>query len=65
MLYHFFLEEGSKKRTAVLSFGRMNPPTIGHQKLMKKLVEVSKNEDGVPMLFLSHSCDKKRNPLTY
>ena len=65
MLYHFSFEETSKKRSAVLSFGRMNPPTIGHQKLMKKLVEVSKKEDGVPMLFLSHSEDKKKNPLSY
>ena len=61
---YFFLKE-SKEDTAVLSFGRMNPPTIGHQKLMKKLIEVGKKESGVPMLFLSHSQDKKKNPLSY
>ena len=61
---YFFLKE-SKEDTAVLSFGRMNPPTIGHQKLMKKLIEVGKMEGGVPMLFLSHSQDKKKNPLSY
>jgi nicotinic acid mononucleotide adenylyltransferase len=61
---YFFLRE-SKERTAVLSFGRMNPPTIGHQKLMKKLIEVGKKEGGIPMLFLSHSQDKKKNPLSY
>ena len=61
---YFFLRE-SKEDTAVLSFGRMNPPTIGHQKLMKKLVEVAHKDGGVPMLFLSHSQDKKKNPLTY
>jgi nicotinamide mononucleotide adenylyltransferase len=61
---YFFLKE-SKEDTAILSFGRMNPPTIGHQKLMKKLIEVGKKEDGVPMLFLSHSQDKKKNPLSY
>ena len=61
---YFFLRE-SKEDTAVLSFGRMNPPTIGHQKLMKKLIEVGKKEGGVPMLFLSHSQDKKKNPLSY
>ena len=61
---YFFLRE-SKEDTAVLSFGRMNPPTIGHQKLMKKLIEVGRNEGGVPMLFLSHSQDKKKNPLSY
>lgn len=61
---YFFLKE-SKEDTAIITFGRMNPPTIGHQKLMKKLVEVSKKEDGVPMLFLSHTQDKKKNPLSY
>jgi nicotinamide mononucleotide adenylyltransferase len=61
---YFFLRE-SKEDTAVLSFGRMNPPTIGHQKLMKKLIEVGRKEGGVPMLFLSHSQDKKKNPLSY
>lgn len=60
MLLHFSLREG-KEDTAVLSFGRMNPPTIGHQKLMKKLIK----EGGVPMLFLSHSQDTKKNPLSY
>ena len=59
MLLHF------KEDTAVLSFGRMNPPTIGHQKLMKKLIEVGKMEGGVPMLFLSYSQDKNKNPLSY
>jgi nicotinic acid mononucleotide adenylyltransferase len=61
---YFFLRE-SKEDTAVLSFGRMNPPTIGHQKLMKKLIEVGSKEGGVPTLFLSHSQDKKKNPLSY
>ena len=61
---YFFLKE-SKEDTVILSFGRMNPPTIGHQKLMKKLIEVGKKEGGVSMLFLSHSQDKKKNPLSY
>lgn len=61
---YFFLRE-SKEDTAVLSFGRMNPPTIGHQKLMKKIVEVAQKENASPMLFLSHSQDKKKNPLSY
>lgn len=64
MLLHFSLRE-SKEDTAVLSFGRMNPPTIGHQKLMKKLIEVGRKEGGIPTLFLSHSQDKKKNPLSY
>lgn len=45
----------------VLSFGRMNPPTIGHQKLMRKIVEVAKRNNAIPMLFLSHTQDRKKN----
>ena len=35
--------------TAVFAFGRMNPPTIGH----KKLVDKVKAQAGVPFLFLT------------
>jgi len=52
-------------KKAVISFGRMNPMTIGHQKLVDKIIEISTKEHGIPMLFLSHSQDKKKNPLSY
>lgn len=48
----------------VLTFGRMNPPTVGHEKLVKKVVAVAGNK-ATPMVFLSHSQDKKKNPLDY
>lgn len=48
----------------VLTFGRMNPPTVGHEKLVKKVVAVAGNK-ATPMVFLSHSQDKKKNPLEY
>lgn len=50
---------------AVITFGRMNAPTIGHQLLVNKVVSLAKSERAVPMIFLSHSQDKKKNPLTY
>tara|TARA_R110000822_G_scaffold88734_4_gene205483 strand:- start:843 stop:2822 length:1980 start_codon:yes stop_codon:yes gene_type:complete len=49
----------------VLSFGRMNPPTVGHEKLVKKVVDVANSQRATPMIFLSHSQDKKKNPLEY
>ena len=51
--------------TVIFSFARMNPPTQGHLLLMKKLVEHGKKHNAVPLLFLSHSHDPKKNPLTY
>ena len=49
----------------VLSFGRMNPPTSGHQKLVDKMMSVARSKKAMPALYLSHSQDKKKNPLTY
>jgi hypothetical protein len=59
-----FVREG-KEKTAVFSFGRMNPPTSGHGKLIKKVMSVAKKEKGVPMIYPSKTEDNKKNPLTY
>jgi len=57
-----FLE--AKQKTAVFSFGRFNPPTTGHQKLLQKITKTSKQLAGYACLFVSHSQDSKKNPLT-
>ena len=49
----------------VLTFGRMNPPTVGHEKLVQKVVAVAQQAKATPMVFLSHSQDKSKNPLEY
>ena len=56
----YLIEES---RGVYFTFGRMNPPTIGHEKLMKTLSEKSgKNPYRV---YLSQSQDKKKNPLSF
>ena len=57
-----FLE--AKQKTVVFSFGRFNPPTIGHQKLLQKVIQTAKKEGGQSKLFVSYSQDSKRNPLS-
>ena len=57
-----FLE--AKQKTVVFSFGRLNPPTVGHQKLLQKIVQTAKQQSGQPMMFVSYSQDAKKNPLT-
>jgi 5'(3')-deoxyribonucleotidase/nicotinic acid mononucleotide adenylyltransferase len=47
--------------TAVFAFGRFNPPTIGHG----RLVEVVKKQPGIPFLFLTHTQKPKTDPLTF
>ena len=54
-----------KGGTAVFTFGRFNPPTIGHEKLLKVLASTATKQRGEYYVFLSHSEDKKKNPLSY
>ena len=58
------LEEAAT-RTAVISWGRMNPPTVGHEKLANKVAATAKANSAVPIIYLSHSQDAKKNPFTY
>lgn len=52
-----------EQREVFFTFGRMNPPTIGHGKLMRVLsTKAGKNPYKV---YLSQSQDAKKNPLTY
>lgn len=53
----------SKK--AIFTFGRFQPPTIGHELLVKKLLSLSKKENATPYIFLSHTQDSKKNPLNW
>ena len=50
-------------KVAYFTFGRMNPPTIGHEKLLDVLSDKSGRNDY--FVFLSQSQDKKKNPLDY
>lgn len=51
--------------TAVVTFGRMNPPTAGHLQLVEKMLDVALEEKAYPLIYLSHSYDPKKNPLSY
>ena len=54
-------------KTAVFCFGRFNPPTIGHGKLLDALISVAKRKGGRnsdTFILASHSVDSEKNPLT-
>jgi hypothetical protein len=52
--------------TAVFTFGRFNPPTIGHEKLVNAVAkQQSKNSGSKMYVYASHSNDPKKNPLPY
>lgn len=58
------LKEASGK-TAVIAWGRMNPITVGHEKLVNKVMDIARKSKADPKVYLSHSQDPKKNPLSY
>lgn len=63
MKFKDFLTEKAEKH-GVLAFGRFNPPTIGHEKLVNKVHDIAKSVNGTAHIVVSHSQDSKKNPLT-
>lgn len=59
------LDEAPREGIAVISFGRMNPVTSGHEVLVNKVISTALKNGGTPLIYLSHSSDPKKNPLTY
>ena len=52
-----------EEKTVYFTFGRMNPPTIGHEKLLNTLATKSGNNPY--RVYLSQSQDKAKNPIAY
>ena len=57
-------EEESAGKHHVTTFGRMNPPTTGHLKLIDKVKEVAHKQGAEHSVVVSHSQDAKKNPLS-
>ena len=58
------VEEKESGKHAVMAYGRMNPPTTGHLKLIDKVKEVAHKVGGSHHIIVSHSQDSKKNPLS-
>ena len=54
------IRKGNK--IAVFAFGRFNPPTKGHLKLIDKTIAVAKEKGGEHFIFPSQTTDKKKDP---
>ncbi len=63
-LRELFLKEDDRS-TAVFAFGRFNPPTIGHQKLISKVIDTAQGLNGKGYIFLSQKQNNKTDPLTF
>jgi cytochrome c1 len=64
LTFQTFLKEEAEAKHAVLAYGRMNPPTTGHLKVINKVTEVAKKVGGEHHMVVSHSNDPKKNPLS-
>jgi len=61
-LRELFLKEDDRS-TAVFAFGRFNPPTIGHEKLINKVQQVADKVNGKAYIFLSHTDGTAKDPI--
>jgi len=61
--YEKFIKE-VRGTTAVFTFGRFNPPTIGHEKLLNVVGSTATRAKAESFVYTSHSQDAKKNPLS-
>ena len=61
--YSQFLKELPSK-TVVFAFGRFNPPTTGHELLVKAVKKLAQQNNASHAIYASKSQDAKKNPLT-
>jgi ribosomal protein L17 len=57
-------EDASGEKHHVMTFGRMNPPTTGHLKLIDKVKSVAQKNNADHTVVVSHTQDSKKNPLS-
>ncbi len=62
-IYKNFLVETKQEKTAIATYGRMNPPTIGHVKLAKKILSEARRHKAEPYICLSPTQNAKKDPL--
>lgn len=59
------IQEGeTKSKTVAVLFGRMNPPTKGHEENVNGLKKLANEHNADHLVIASHSHDTKKNPLS-
>ena len=58
-----FLAKGKRPKAVAFAFGRMNPPTAGHEKLLQKVEATARRIKGDGIIYVSASQDRTKNPL--
>lgn len=58
-----YIEEKMKSDHAVFAYGRFQPPTTGHEKLIKKVEDEAQRVGGTAHIVASHSEGTGKNPI--
>ena len=64
MAFKNYLQEQDRKKSVAVLFGRMNPPTKGHEENVNGLKKIAQQHDADHLVIASHSHDAKKNPLS-
>ena len=59
MVVEIFLNDNNMKESVVFTYGRFNPPHLGHKMMIEEMMKLNKKV----VVVVSHSQDKKKNPL--
>ena len=51
-------------KKAIFTYGRLNPPTIGHHAMINELLRVAMETGSDPYIVITHTQNRKKNPLT-
>ena len=68
LLYEKIVKDYPEENTntkAIFIFGRMNPPTAGHEMLINHMQEIADNEKRQPFIFISRTQNTTDNPLAF
>lgn len=55
----------AKKDTVAFAFGRFNPPSVGHLKLINKVASVARQQKADYLIYPTKSEDPAKNPLSF
>lgn len=63
--YRGLMTEARRKDTIVVGWGRFNPPTVGHEKLIEKISSEAQTRDADYRIYPTKTADPKKNPLSF
>jgi len=52
-----------QKKSVIFTYGRFNPPHLGHKKMIQGIVDRARKEKKNPIIIVSHTTGTNKNPL--